>query len=103
MGMFGSADDPRNMMFAGVLLVAAVGALLARLRPRGMQWAMVAAAVAQLGAALAGAAAGAAEQAGPGGPAHAAEVVLVAAFALPWLASAWLFRRADAGRHLVPS
>ena len=100
-GMFGSGDDPRNLMFVGVLLVAAVGAALARFRPRGMRLAMAAAAVAQLMAALAGAA-GAAVGPGPGSAGQAMETILVAAFALPWLASAWLFRRADAGRHLVP-
>lgn len=97
-GMFGTGDDPRNLM---VLLVAAVGAGLARFRPRGMRLAMAATAVAQLMAALAGAA-GAAGGPAPGSVEQAMEAVLVAAFALPWLASAWLFRRADAGRHLVP-
>ena len=84
-GMFGSEGDPLNLMFGGVLLVAAAGASLARLRARAMALAMAAAAGAQLLAVAAGLAVGAQ------GP-DAREAALAAGFALPWLASALLFR-----------
>ena len=39
-GLIGNEEDPRNLMYAGVLAVAALGAGLARLKPRGMANAM---------------------------------------------------------------
>ena len=94
-GMFGSEGHPLNLMFGGVLLLAALGALLARLRARGMAWAMAATAGAQLLAAGVGLAVGMSvgtdEQ---GGPPLAREALLTAFFAVPWLASAMLFRKA---------
>ena len=39
-GMLGSEGDQANLMFAGVLAVAAVGSIVARFRPVGMAWAM---------------------------------------------------------------
>lgn len=96
-GMFGSEDGALNLMFGGVLLVAAVGALLANFRAHGMARAMTATAVAQLLAAatglVVGLTVGTDEQEGPG---VAYEAFLTACFALPWLASAQLFRRAAA-------
>ncbi|MBH8558469.1 hypothetical protein [Hymenobacter negativus] len=47
-GLIGSENNPANLLYAGVLGVAAVGALLARFRPLGMARAMVAAALAQV-------------------------------------------------------
>ena len=47
-GIIGEPEDPANLMYAGVVAVAAVGALLARFRPAGMARAMAAAAAAQL-------------------------------------------------------
>lgn len=84
-GMLGSEDHPANLMFAGVLCVAATGALLARFRPRGMARAMLAAAFAQLAAVGVGVAMQAFEP---------RELLLTALFALPWAASALLFRKA---------
>ena len=46
-GMIGSEGNPYNLVFGGVLLVALVGAILARFEPAGMMRAMVAAAFAQ--------------------------------------------------------
>ncbi|MBW8311832.1 MAG: hypothetical protein K0M64_07315 [Rhizobium sp.] len=51
-GIIGSEDNPVNDIFFGVIAVAFVGALLSRLRPRGLAWAMLATAVAQLAACL---------------------------------------------------
>jgi len=46
-GMIGSEDNDLNLMFSGVLMVALIGAILARLKPAGMVRAMIAAAIAQ--------------------------------------------------------
>lgn len=53
-GMIGSEDNPYNLLFGGVLLIALIGSALARLRPAGMMWAMAAAAVAQVSIGAAG-------------------------------------------------
>ena len=90
-GIIGSEDNPANAMFHGVLAVGIVGALVARLRPLGMAWALVATAAAQ------GAVAGIAAAAGLG---SAGAVTLI--FAALWLASAWLFRKAGGARQAQP-
>lgn len=82
-GMLG--EGPINLMFGGVLLVAALGAVLAKFRAAGMVNAMVAAAVAQLACTGVGLAIGGFE---------ALELTLTALFAVPWLASALLFSMA---------
>jgi hypothetical protein len=82
-GLLGSEDDPANLMQGGVLAVAIAGALIVRFRPAGLARAMAAAALAQALAAAVALAAG-----------FGADALLVVAFAVPWLASAWLFRRA---------
>lgn len=88
-GMLGDESDAINLMFAGVLCVAAAGAVFARFRARGMAHAMFATAIAQLvavGVAL------------PMGFASL-ELALTAMFALPWLASGLLFRLAARRRE----
>ncbi|GAB2846746.1 hypothetical protein [Hymenobacter ruber] len=47
-GLIGSENNPANLLYAGVLAVAAVGALLARFRALGMARTMAAAALAQV-------------------------------------------------------
>ena len=81
-GMIGSEDNPHNLLFAGVILIALVGGVLARFRASGMALAMAAAAFAQTAAGAAGLAAD------PRG------AVFSIAFALPWLLAATLFRTA---------
>lgn len=81
-GMIGSEGSPYNLLFAGVLGVALTGSLLARFKPGGMAWAMVAAALAQL---LAGAGGLSIDSLGG---------LYAMAFAAPWLLSAALFRTA---------
>ncbi|HZB70085.1 MAG TPA: hypothetical protein VE403_06950 [Sphingomicrobium sp.] len=49
-GMIGSEDNPYNLVFGGVLLIALIGSVLARFRPAGMARAMAVAAVAQVAA-----------------------------------------------------
>ena len=46
-GIIGSEDNPANLMYAGVLAVGIIGALIARFQPRGMARALVATALAQ--------------------------------------------------------
>lgn len=47
-GMIGSEDNPYNLFFFGVILVALLGSVAARFRPAGMAYAMAAAAIAQV-------------------------------------------------------
>ena len=81
-GMIGSEDNPYNQLFGGVLLIALIGAGLARFRPRGMALAMLAAGITQ-------AAAGAF-----GLPEDMRGGIFSVAFAVPWLLAAALFRTA---------
>jgi len=88
-GLVGDEGNPANWLFAGVLLVAAAGAVLVRRRAGAMAGAMLATALAQL------AAAGAALALTPAGPGRPAEMIaLLGIFPAGWLLSAWLFRRA---------
>lgn len=81
-GIIGSEDNPANLMYAGVLAIGATGAILARLRAKGMAIALVVMAVAQ---ALVSA------TAVLGGY---FTVPLDAVFITLWLGSAWLFHTA---------
>jgi len=54
-GMIGSENNPYNLVFGGVLLVALIGSVLARFRSAGMAWAMAVAGAAQVGAGAIGA------------------------------------------------
>jgi hypothetical protein len=82
-GIIGSEHNPANLAFAGVLVVAVIGALAARFRATGMARAMVATAIAQ--ALVVGIAA--MERSIEG-------VALSVCFTAAWLASAALFRKA---------
>jgi hypothetical protein len=83
-GMIGDEDNPINLMFAGVLAFGLPGAVMARFRPQGMAYAMAATGAAQLLAATIGLVSGL----------DLLGSALSACFALPWLASAWLFGKA---------
>jgi hypothetical protein len=79
-GMLGSENNIENLMFAGVLLIAAVGALVANFRPRGMardggRRARVCVIALVIGFRERG-------------------VFFAACFAVPWFVSAQLFRKA---------
>lgn len=93
-GMVGDEASPWNLVFGGVLLVAAVGALWARFRARGMALAMLATAIAQFDAALGLWVVLAYGGAPDAGMPPAREALLVAMFALPWLGAAALFAHA---------
>ena len=94
-GIIGSEDDPANLMYAGVLAVAGVGAAIAGFRPAGMARALSATALAQaaVGAAALGAGLGSTAPSFP-------EAILfpTAFFTLLWVASAALFRKAARAR-----
>ena len=87
-GIIGSEAHSANLLFFGLLAVVVLMAIVGRLRPRGMALAMLAGAVIQIGIGLAAALAGWGELK------HA--LVLNGFFALLWLLSAGLFRRAAA-------
>ncbi len=46
-GIIGTENNRANLMFSGVLMVGAVGTLIARFQPQGMASALIATAVAQ--------------------------------------------------------
>jgi hypothetical protein len=87
-GLVGDGANPANLMFMGVVAIAAAGALLARGRPARMRDAMLATAAAH---ALVGAVAAAT---GAGGAQDGTVLAVTAVFALPWLLSAALFHLA---------
>ena len=85
-GIIGTEDNAANLMFAGVLAVAALGAIIALFRPAGMARALVATAIAQAMVAVIS------QIAGWGfiGP-------ITVVFVALWLLSAWLFHKAAKG------
>ena len=87
-------DDPANMMYFGVLLVGCIGAVIARLEPQGMSRALFATAFAMALVPVIALIIGT--------PAFANGVVAVfglhAVFAMLFVGSALLFRRASANR-----
>jgi len=88
-GIVGSENNPANAMFVAVLAIAVLGAVIARMRPRGMARTMFTTALAQ--ALVAGIAVfGDLAPDGPGWPFDV--LVLSAFFTLLWLLAAVLFR-----------
>ncbi|TNC70388.1 hypothetical protein FHG71_13010 [Rubellimicrobium roseum] len=87
-GLIGSEGNPANLLYGGVLAVGLLGALAARLRPRGMARAMVATALAQVLVPLVALGGGL----GVTGPVSVGDVLMgTGLFAGLWLLSAWLF------------
>jgi hypothetical protein len=84
-GMIGSEENPLNLMFAGVLVLALTGAVLARFRASGMARGMTVAAIAHLLAC------------GLGLPADPHGAILSAGFATLWVLSAISFSKAACG------
>lgn len=81
-GMIGSEDNPYNLMFGGVLMIALIGSVVARFRPAGMAAAMLAASIAQ------------AVLSGLGFSTDVRGAMFSMAFAGLWLLAAALFRNA---------
>lgn len=90
-GIIGSENNDANLMYGGVLAVGIIGAAIARVRPAGMAWAMVATALAQaLVAAIALMAGWGTE--GQNWPQDIVGVTAI--FVAMWVTSAGLFRQA---------
>ena len=90
-GFIGNEDNPANLLYGGVLAVAFIGAIGARFRPQGMAYAMFAAALVQVLVPLVAALIWRPEV----NLGLLQVLVLNTAFALLWVASGWLFRRAS--------
>jgi len=91
-GIIGSENNDANMMYFGVLAIGFAGALIARLRPKGMSWALIAMALAQVAVAVIALVG----ELGVSGPAWPQDIiVLTGFFAAMWLLSAWMFRKAS--------
>jgi hypothetical protein len=89
-GIIGSEENPANLLYGGVLVVAIAGAVLARGRPAGMAPAMYATALAQMFVAATAAILGW----GLPGSGPLEVLALNGSFAVLWLVAARLFRRA---------
>lgn len=90
-GIIGDEDNPANLMFLGVILIAALGSVVARFRAAGMARTMFAAAGAQALVAVATAIVGFGFNEPPG---PAGMLALIGFFIVPWLISGGLFLRA---------
>lgn len=90
-GIIGSENNPANLMYAGVVAVEITGIAVARLRPRGMAYALFATAVAQMLVAVIALVGGLGAAQPPGRPGI---LILNGFFVTLFAASAWLFRRA---------
>lgn len=93
-GIIGSEDNPANLMFVVVILIALAGAIAVRFEAEGMARAMTVAAAAQGMIALGAFSYGLGAMEPPG---LIGVVILIAAFAGLWLLSAAFF--AKAARH----
>jgi hypothetical protein len=90
-GIIGSEDNDANLMYAGVLAVGIIGALIARFQPKGMARALFATALAQVLVAMIALSAGL----GSTGPIWPWDIlILTGFFAALWVGSALLFRNA---------
>ena len=97
-GIIGGEDDPANLMYGGVLGLAIAGALIARFRPHGMAYAMMATALAQVLVAAVALIAGM----GRGTPKWPWDIlVLTGFFVALWALSAALFRE-SAAKNALP-
>lgn len=90
-GIIGDEGNPANLLFLGVIAIAALGALLSGFKARGISLAMTAAAVAQTIVCAVGYAA----RWGSAGAAGLYEAMLGIVLFVPlWAGAAWLFARA---------
>ncbi len=90
-GIIGNEENEANLLFFGVLAVAALGSVIARFRARGMAFALYATALAQVFVA----AFAIVTDLGAAGPIWPRDIlVMTAIFSVFWLLSGWLFSRA---------
>lgn len=82
-GIIGMEDNPANLMYAGVLIVAVTGIVIARFRPKGMALALFVTALAQMLVGVISLIAG-----------WGYSIVIDGLFAALWIGSALLFRHA---------
>jgi hypothetical protein len=82
-GVIGSEDNPANLIYVGVIVLAILGSLATRFRPKGMAWVMLAVAIAQVAVDVISLAAG-----------FGSAGSITVFFAALWLLAAWLFRKA---------
>ncbi|WP_425155469.1 hypothetical protein [Candidatus Palauibacter sp.] len=101
-GLVGVEGDPFDLIYGGVLAIGVIGAIIARLQPRGMARALTAMALAQALVAVFALIVGKHQVAVSSVP----EIVLLNGFFVAlWVGSAWLFRcaarehRPAAGNH----
>lgn len=87
-------DEFFNLMYFGVLAIGIVGALIARLQPQGLARALFAVAIAQMLVPLIVLAIPNLRGALMEPPGPVVVFALNAFFAMLWIGSAWLFRRA---------
>lgn len=87
-------DELFNLMYFGVLAIGVVGALIARFQPRGMARALIAVAIGQMLVPTIVLAIPGLRGALMEPPGIVGVFVLNACFAMLWIASAWLFRKA---------
>ncbi|HEX8327070.1 MAG TPA: hypothetical protein VF629_05985 [Hymenobacter sp.] len=107
-GLVGSEDNPANLLYAGVLAVALMGAIVARFRPLGMSRAMFGAAIAYVLVTVVALFVWTPTGVGaePSVP-RINELAANGAFAALWAFAGWLFQRAasmtnsDANRQLA--
>ncbi len=89
-GIIGSEANPANQMYFGVIAVGIIGAVIARLRPRGMSNAIFAAAIAQALVVIIVLSSG--MHISP--PVSAVEILLINGFfVLLWIGAGLLFRK----------
>ncbi|HKZ11572.1 MAG TPA: hypothetical protein VJL61_12845 [Rhodanobacteraceae bacterium] len=94
-GLIGSEHNPANLMYAGVIGVAIIGALAARVRAHGMSRALFATSLAQalIAAIVLAAGLGAGEP-----PGRLGILILNGGFVALFALSGWLFARAASGQ-----
>lgn len=92
LGIVGTEGDRADLLYLGALAIGVVGAVVARLRARGMAWAMAASAAATMAAGFVALLLGKHEAEYSSVP----EIMgLTVMFAALFATSAWLFRRCD--------
>jgi hypothetical protein len=93
-------DESVNFMYFGVLAIGIVGALIARLRPQGMARALFAMAIAQMAVPVIVLTIPNLRGALMEPPGVVGVFGLNAFFAMLWIGSAWLFRKAGREQHV---